>query len=155
MVTARSPFGMRRARFSAGPVGLLCLFAALLALVFSHGLSAESGDVHLPAAVADAGAGPGAGLHPSAAEPAVAAGPAVSVAEPGQPHHEHPDGHPTGACLSGQPPQGAALQAPDQSPLDRCAATSTRLVRTVVDASSSHAMPSAQTSVARSAVLLI
>ncbi|MFI1198482.1 hypothetical protein ACH4VR_03255 [Streptomyces sp. NPDC020883] len=151
MVTARSPFGMRRARLSAGPVGLLCLFAALLALVFSHGLSAESGDGQLPAAVAEAGAV----VHPSAAEPAVSAVPTASVAEPGQRHREQPDGHPSGACLSGQPPQGAALQAPDQSPLDRCAAASSPLPHTSVDASGAHATRSAQTSVTRSSVLLI
>ncbi|WEB45018.1 hypothetical protein MOV08_40825 [Streptomyces yunnanensis] len=149
MVTARSPLGMRRTRRSAGPVRLLCLFAALLALVLMHGLGAESGAGHVSAPVAEAG------LPPSAGKVTVATVPGGSVADPGQRHDERPDGHPSGSCLSGQPPQGAALTAPHQSPLDRCGAAPTTGIQRTVETHATHSMTPSQAATARTAVLLI
>ncbi|MER7986801.1 hypothetical protein ABTY53_14550 [Streptomyces noursei] len=147
MVPAQSPFGTRRARGAAGPLGLWCLFAVLLALVLTHGLSAESGVGHLSSPVA------GGDVRPAAAEPPAAQAQRTAVSDRHQGHHEQPDSHPTGACLSGQPPQGAAVHAPDQAPLDHCTPAPTTLLHKVFGASYGRARPPSDGPVLVSAVL--
>ncbi|MFE3654489.1 hypothetical protein ACFXPZ_27585 [Streptomyces sp. NPDC059101] len=149
MVTARSPFGMRRTRRSAGPVGLWCLFAVLLAVALTHGLSAESGVGHLSSSFA------GSDVQPSAGERPAAEAQHASVVDRGQGRQEQPDSHPTGACLSGQPPQGAGVHAPDQAPLDRCALPPTTRLGTALDGCGPHSALPSDGSAPRSAVLLI
>ncbi|MBP0456056.1 DUF6153 family protein [Streptomyces montanisoli] len=109
MVTVRLPFGARRTRYSAGARRSLWLFVALLGLLYTHGLSPESAGVHLlptTAVVAEARAG--------AVTVGDSAQSTLPVHEPGS----HGAGHADGTCVSGQPPQGAQLEAPCASPLD-------------------------------------
>lgn len=106
MVTARSLFGIRRARPHTGVARLLWLGALLLALVYAHGLGVEGGSGHVSAnTVTWSSAQLAEGGETGEAQAHDAGGAdEMSDAEAHRIPHEHQDApHPGGECLSGKP----------------------------------------------------
>ncbi|MCC3766152.1 hypothetical protein [Streptomyces sp. UNOC14_S4] len=109
MVTARSPFGIRRVARARGSVSrLLWLGALLFALFSTHGLGMESGSGHVTASMmvsssATAAAATSDGDRAEAPHDADASG---SHPEQGD------DAHPGGECLSGKPQDDPLVDEP-------------------------------------------
>ncbi|NUK13651.1 hypothetical protein HRW18_38095 [Streptomyces lunaelactis] len=99
MVTAWSSSRMSRARSSAGPLRMLWVAMMLFAFVYAHGVSAEGVIGHLDAS---------ATVHTAAAIDGHA------VEDVPVDHHGggHGPSHPAQECVTGQPQQTPALDAP-------------------------------------------
>lgn len=106
MVTAWSPSGKPRTRFSAGPLRVLWLAALLFGFLYSHGVSAESAAGHQTAGAVASSAHP-AHSHAAGEQARVTAGHNDDGQEPT---------HPAEECVSGQPQQGPAWSAPLLTP---------------------------------------
>ncbi|MCP3820877.1 hypothetical protein NLX86_23110 [Streptomyces sp. A3M-1-3] len=109
MITARSPFGVLRARTSRGPLRMLWLTLLMVGLVYAHGVSAESAAHHLSSSASFSALTSGS----MSADPVDSSTEtAQSPAGAGEEHDEEDPAQPAEECMPGQPQQGAALQVP-------------------------------------------
>lgn len=122
MVTAWSRSSLLRARASAGPLRLLWLAALLLAIAFTHGVSAESAQSHVTAGVTTPVHASAAGIHEGgtsgAGQSDDVAYTSLKVTAPNDCHDGDNPSHAAEECLSGKPQQGPDLAAPSLASLD-------------------------------------
>ncbi|WP_328680670.1 DUF6153 family protein [Streptomyces sp. NBC_00322] len=103
MITARSPFGVRRSRPLARTSRLWWLGLLLFGVLYSHGIGVEGGSGHISPETLTASV-TSAQQHSS---------------DPASGHHDGEESpHPEGDCLSGQPQDGPFLAAPCSPALD-------------------------------------